>query len=1225
MTIHMSIRLAWHNDGWNGHICKKPCENVYCVGQHSYPGNLIAETRNINFETEHAGEACAKLPCCAACGLSVNAFGKDSIKVRIEPPSFWKHNDADAAELTLEPYTACTWCYEQMYSDEVESKENTKQPYNYDKRKEGAEKYFAQFEPGKSLIFYYAGYSNPFCENEENNYVIVGISRVKSIDHLHYYNNVSEKVKSKYSGGFVWQKPVTSTYPDEGFCIPYWKYMAQEDVLERIVLKPQNRSPFKYGSREVSNDDAIEVINQLLAVIDILIEIDDTTEDWNVRKAWLNSVLNELWTARGPYPGFPSVLEALGLSSLISSYVALTNDEDMKAYREEVRALLDGKIDKVAGNDISKSYLRIVRRNYQLMGKATADFALDILSRFDLSASQVKAILDESRENVSITASIEQMAENPYIIFEQYRGYDSDDTIPFYRIDNGVIPSPEYGLKELFDVGATERLRAFCVDELKKIAAHSFGKADIILQSINARLDRMPEWKRHLFKLTNFGIDHDILDEALVQKTDDENTLYLYLKGVYEDERTVEDTLRELAERPDIPLRMAITPDSFKRELRVSDSALEKKEPVQYDAILNNQAKLCMQIFAKPLCVLSGAAGTGKTTVIKAILRNIERVHGAGTSFLLMAPTGKAAERIKTQTDKTSSTIHSYLAKSGWINKNFTLKRVGGNRGQDVNTIIIDESSMIDLNLFATLFRAINWNSVQRLILVGDPNQLPPIGRGKVFSDTIEWLKAEHPGNIGTLTDNIRQLVNTIEGNGHGILELADIFIQNNQQSADSELVTERKAKKEELFEKIQIEGNGDVEKDLGVYFWNEQEELESLLTHVMIRDMKQYTGLETASGADILWQEMIRDKKQKDNNGKFKSNPEVVQVISPYCGEFYGTRSLNLLMQHTFNAKWSAKQLDGIGYFDKVIQIRNRPKSDPAYAYQDASKKNIKVEIFNGEIGLTNIHGFDKYSNNGKIPNYKHQSSIKRLQVNFTGKTRQGLRYNYGKDLGFDADRMLIPNQEVLDNLELAYAISAHKSQGSEFDYVYIVIPNRESHLLSMELLYTAITRAQKKVTLFIQQDISTLTSLSRTDKSAVQKINSSIFKFAPLPDVLLYASTNWYESGKKISTLSQYFVRSKSEAIITNMLCERDIPFKYEEPLFAPDGTMYLPDFTVKFRGEEYYWEHVGRTNDPAYMSHWAKKEAWYQKNFPGKLLVTYESNNLSTDAAALIAKLQ
>lgn len=1216
MATHMSIRLAWHSDGWNGHICKKPCENTFCIGQHSYPGNLIAATRDLEFETAHAGEACANLPCGAACGLSVNAFGKDTITVRVDTPDFWKPNSADPAMLTLGPSTVCTWCYEQMYNDEVETKSSTGQKYNYDKRKEGVEKYFAQFEPAKSLIFYYAGYSNPFSENEEDNYVIVGISRLKAIDHLYYYNNVSEEVKRKYSGGFVWQKPVTSTYPDEGFCIPIWKYMDQEDILDRIVLKPQNRSPFKYGSREVSNDDAIEVINQLLAVVDVLIEIGDTTEDWNVRKEWLNSVLNELWTARGPYPGFPSVMEALGLNNLVSSYVTLTNDEDMKTYRDAVRSFLNGDIDDVSGNSFSKAEARKIRREYQLMGSGAADFALDVLSRFDLTAAQVKAILDDGRENVSITASIEQMTENPYIIFEQYRGYDPDDTIPFYRIDNGVIPSPEYGVEELIDAGATERLRAFCVDELNKIAAHSFGKAEMILQSINARLDRMPEWKRYVFKLANFGIDRDILDEALVQKTDDEKTLFLYLKEVYDDERTVERALRELADRPDIPLRMAITPDSFKKKLRVDDSPLVTKATERYESILDNQANICMQIFAKPLCVLSGAAGTGKTTVIKAILDNIERVHGAGTSFLLMAPTGKAAERIKTQTGKTSSTIHSYLAKSGWINKNFTFKNTGGKGGQDVNTIIIDESSMIDLRLFATLFRAINWNSVQRLILIGDPNQLPPIGRGKAFADTIAWLNEEYPGNVGTLTDNIRQLVNEVEGNGHGILDLADIFIQEHQQSSDPELVTERKAKKEDLFEKIQLEGNGNVVKDLGVYFWNEQEELESLLTNVMIRDMQEVTKLDAAGGVDKLWQEMIRDKKER-----YKSNPEVVQVISPYRGEFYGTGSLNLLMQKVFNAKYSEKKLDGIGYFDKVIQFRNRPQSDPAYAYQDSSRKNVKTEIFNGEIGLTNIHGLDRYAKPGEKPKYLWQSRIDRLQVNFSGKTRQGFRYNYGSDLGRDADGKKIPNQEVLENLELAYAISVHKSQGSEFDYVYIVIPHRESHLLSMELLYTAITRAQKKVTIFLQQDISTLTTLSRTDKSAVQKINSSVFKFEPLPDALLYSSSNWYESGKKIATLSQYFVRSKSEAIITNMLCERDIPFKYEEPLFAPDGTMYLPDFTVTFRGEEYYWEHVGRTHDAGYMAHWAKKEVWYQKHFPGKLLVTYESNNLSTDAAALI----
>lgn len=186
---------------------------------------------------------------------------------------------------------------------------------------------------------------------------------------------------------------------------------------------------------------------------------------------------------------------------------------------------------------------------------------------------------------------------------------------------------------------------------------------------------------------------------------------------------------------------------------------------------------------------------------------------------------------------------------------------------------------------------------------------------------------------------------------------------------------------------------------------------------------------------------------------------------------------------------------LEGIGYFDKVIQIRNRPKSDKAYAYEDRTGKNIEVEIYNGEIGHVIPHGFDS-------KNYKWLNYIKRFQVVFSGQNRQGFRYNYGRELGMynrKYGKEQIPNQRILENLELAYAISVHKAQGSEFDYVYIVLPKKDSPLLSTELLYTALTRAQKKVTLLIQEDISALSSMSRIEKSAVRKINSSVFEFVP------------------------------------------------------------------------------------------------------------------------------
>jgi len=1208
MAVHMSLRLAWHDHGWDGHICQNPCNNPYCVGTHSYPGDLIASKRDLDFEKNHVGESAEKYPFKIACGLSINAFGKETVTTSVAPPDWWKQGDDVVLELP--PSTACTWCYESMYKKDVSADDGSGREYSYDKRLKNAKEYFSQFEEGKSLVFYYAGYSNPFSEGEENNYVIVGISRIKQIDDFYYYENISEQIKADYAGGFAWQKPVTSNYPDEGFCIPYWKYIDDEELLEKIVIKPTNRAPFKYGSREVSDDDAIEVILQMIECLDELIRIGDKTEDWVKRKEWLNSLLNELWKDRGPYPGLASVMEALGLNELIKPYYTLKNDKKKKEFYDQLVALLDGKTDSIGKIKLDSQKLRVIRKNFQMLYDEEKCLLLNMLPRFDLSTKQVECIISDERENWSVTASVKDILQNPYIIFEQYIGDDSDDVIPFYKIDNGMIPSPEYGLNNVLYDGpsSTERLRALCIDELNKTAAHSFGKAEIILKSINMRLDRMPEWKRYSYNMRHFNVDREILEAGIAFKKDDNDNQFIYLKTVYEDERIVEKVFRELADRPDIKLKLKISPEKFKKMgLRKDDFKLlgEKETAEEYERILDRQAEVCMQIFRKPICVLSGAAGTGKTTVIKAILDTIESIHGAGTSFLLMAPTGKAAERIKVQTGKPSSTIHSFLAKNEWLNYNMTLKRDGGRKSQDVNTLIIDECSMVDLNLFATLIRAINWNSVQRLILVGDPNQLPPIGRGRVFADTIEWLKGEddYKDNVGTLTENIRQLVNRVNGNGTGILDLANVFIQEKQvanDDCDSAIVL--KSEKEKIFTSILENGNGQIDKDLSVYFWEEQEDLESLLQQRLIEDMGVLTGIKvkTEQEKHKLWYEATKDK------------PERIQIISPYRGEFYGTMSINTFIQSAFNGYWSRRlNVEGVGLFDKVIQIRNRPSSDKAYVYDWNQNKIARNEVYNGEIGTVRPMAYES-----KKINYL--SSIKHFQVQFSGTNRANFSYLYGKKLGNRSK--YVPDQKVTDNLELAYAISVHKSQGSEFDYVYIVIPKRESHLLSMELLYTALTRAQQHVTVFLQQDISTLTTMSHVEKSAVRKINSSVFKFSPLPDEI-FCANNWYKEERKMATLSEYFVRSKSEVIIANMLVSEDIPFVYEEPLFASDGSMYLPDFTVKFKGETYYWEHVGRLDLPGYKSHWKEKEKWYKKNFPGKLITTYEGNDLSKVAMKII----
>ena len=142
----------------------------------------------------------------------------------------------------------------------------------------------------------------------------------------------------------------------------------------------------------------------------------------------------------------------------------------------------------------------------------------------------------------------------------------------------------------------------------------------------------------------------------------------------------------------------------------------------------------------------------------------------------------------------------------------------------------------------------------------------------------------------------------------------------------------------------------------------------------------------------------------------------------------------------------------------------------------------------------------------------------------------------------------------------------------------------------------------------------------MSRPESARLGRINSSLFEFSPLPEawVDLYP---WYEEGKIHSTLTNYMVQSKSEVIITNLLAACGLTFRYDLPLFASDGTFFRPDFSIKYAGEDIYWEHLGRLDDAGYRNHWETKEAWYKKHFQGKLVTTKDSPNLTADALKIL----
>jgi exodeoxyribonuclease V alpha subunit len=293
---------------------------------------------------------------------------------------------------------------------------------------------------------------------------------------------------------------------------------------------------------------------------------------------------------------------------------------------------------------------------------------------------------------------------------------------------------------------------------------------------------------------------------------------------------------------------------------------------------------------------------------------------------------------------------------------------------------------------------------------------------------------------------------------------------------------------------------------------------------------------------------------------------------------------------------------LGGLTYFDKVIQYRNRTKSNPVWAWDTDNRESKRIEVFNGEIGFAKPHAFDK---NWHWKNFRPV----RFQIVFKRKEHLWVDYNSKSD--------------VEENLEPAYAISVHKSQGSEFSRVYFILPKHKKSLLTTELLYTGLTRAKTHCTVFIEEDIAPLLTLNRPEYSQLNRINSSLFEFNPVPEELM-SLYEWYEEGKIHKTLAEIMVHSKSEVIIANMLFERGIPFKYDVPLFAPDGTFYRPDFVIVWSGEEWYWEHLGMLDKEEYRNHWEAKKEWYDRNsFSDRLITTKEEKGFDSKKIDKIIK--
>jgi len=414
----------------------------------------------------------------------------------------------------------------------------------------------------------------------------------------------------------------------------------------------------------------------------------------------------------------------------------------------------------------------------------------------------------------------------------------------------------------------------------------------------------------------------------------------VYLKAFHSAERGLANRLTALLSVPVQSLKM--------------DSRRIKEVVQRRLAILLSEEQwsaLETTLFSK-VSIVTGGPGTGKTTLVRAILAVFE---GAGKRVFLAAPTGRAAKRLAEVTGCEAKTIHrmlSYDFKSGGFQKN-------EQNPLDTHVVIVDEASMVDLFLMYHLVRAIPATAV--LILVGDIYQLPPVGPGNVLRDMIDSRRVP----AVYLTEIFRQARESL-------------IIANAHQINKGHFPTVPSPNPQALQD----------------FYFIEQEDPEKVLSTILELCCNRIPA-------------------------RFNFNPlSDIQVLTPMHKGIIGTANLNRVLQQALNPSNDTIERMGRTFKrrDKVMQIRN----------------NYAKEVFNGDIGtVTHIDG-----------------EMQKLTVKYDGRP---VDYEYSE----------------LDELVLAYAVSVHKSQGSEYTAVILPVMTQHFVLLQRNLIYTGITRARELVVL--------------------------------------------------------------------------------------------------------------------------------------------------------------
>ncbi|MEO3891330.1 AAA family ATPase [Nonomuraea sp. B5E05] len=1170
-SVHLSVRVPWHDSGWSGRVCHDPLGNASCILLKN-----VGRHRDDRYEAKHAGRSldeveAHRIACVQERGTFLSAH---PYTFNMKHPYAWHKalKGIEATPLTVPAYGVHTIPYFWLNRDGVNDV-LSEFDVDFDEQLEDQvdkllfkgewvmhaqnqraliTRFFEDVTPHESLVFFYAKHS-PFDGSRVEGPLLVGAAQITGKQLPGLWRTEGHTAFPTH----MWETSLThSLRPDGtgGILLPVAELAELdargEDVGEALAWAPETKGrEFAYVTEHVAHDTAIATLERLFTAARHCHELGIDVPEASL--AWLDDRIGELWTMRGPAPGLGAVLGALKFphSKVLARAVARQTAADADPWETLTEAITHrgrypDELDRLIPETHRKIWQQFTAEQLQV---------LRLLSRFQLTTEQAEMLFQKKITDLEH----DELLDNPYLA--HIWTADQLVAVSFEVIDRGCFPSaairhsfpmPEPSAME--DGGDPRRVLALLVTVLEEAAAD--GDTVVTMESVIARIEArklsvacpISEELLLACRLHPTQLDYDpeqpywppvtgtkLEDGSPSYKLARLETMAYLIRSVIKSQhaRPYHAVPEDLGTRLDEVLPSDVPADD-------DDAETEKRARAEKKAAL-------AELYAAPLSVLNGRAGTGKTTLIKALVR---REEVANRGVLLLAPTGKARVQLQNKVDYPAQTIAQFLIGHGRYNSDTqTYALSQAPKAPFTGTVIIDEASMLTEEQLGAILDALT--PPDRLILVGDPRQLPPIGAGRPFVDLIHWLKSEaNEPHFPRVVRGHAELIELRRQKGHirDDLMLAAWF------SGD-----EVPPGFDEVWEKLR---SGERSDALAALPWRGSRPLEVI--EQALADELGVCGPDAARHFEVSYGGHVDGAYINFPEGKdgAADQCEKWQVLSPTRGHGWGTVEINRHLKRTFRQremrratapKWQRTTPPPLGaeqivLGDKVLNTQNGRLPKVPWSAGLGYVANGEIGVVVGRLG-------------------KKGSNPRDTLIEFSSQV--GTTYKYAALAEDDPA------------LELAWAITIHKSQGSEFRKVFVLLPS-SARKLSREMLYTALTRQQDQVILLHEGSIDELLELTISTGSETARRLTDLFGL-PMPREVFFPDGT--PAGKLDARLIHItgngtLVRSKNEVIIANILDNLVRGhWRYELPLEI-NGKTLRPDFTIRTPGgRTIYWEHL------------------------------------------------